>query len=117
MIAGIIFTKLKNYLPHYFTDSLSLAKNYILLVRLTCYGEGASTLNRAEALVLLKELVAEDLVDPSFVHISLKTPGHYQIQIKCDYNRNELMAFIKKNNLAIKEDTEQKYLVIYRPAK
>jgi hypothetical protein len=72
-------------------------------------------LDRKEALALLKELVAQDLVDPSYINISKRIPNQYQIQIKCDYNRKELMAFAKKNNLTLAEDKEQKYSIIYRP--
>ncbi len=72
-------------------------------------------MDRAEAIKLLKDLVAQDLVDPSYINISKTIPKHYQIKIKCDYNRKELMAFAKKNNLTIREDKEQKYSVIYRP--
>jgi hypothetical protein len=70
--------------------------------------------NRAEAMTLLKELVAQDLVDPSYVNISKRTTNHYQIQLKCDYNRKEIVAFAKKNNLVFEEDKEKKYIVIYR---
>ena len=62
---------------------------------------------------MLKELVANDLVDPSYVHISERVPNHYQIQIKSNYSRNEIIEFAKKKELTINEDKEQKYLVIY----
>ena len=67
-----------------------------------------------QAIAMLKELVANDLVDPSYVHFSERVPNHFQIQIKCNYRRNEIIEFAKKNQLTIKEDKEQKYLVIYK---
>ena len=72
-------------------------------------------MNRLEAMSMLKDLVANNLVDPSYVHICLREPNHYQIQIKSNYNRAEIEEYAKKHNLTIQEDTEQKYLVIYKP--
>jgi hypothetical protein len=71
-------------------------------------------LDRKEAIAILRELAAEDLVDPSYLHITERIPSHYQIQIKCNYRRDEIVEFAKKNQLTIKEDKEQKYLVIYK---
>jgi len=64
---------------------------------------------------MLKELVAEDLVDPSHISIGLRIPEHYQIQIKSDYNRKRLEEFAKAHKLAVTEDKEGKYLRIYKP--
>jgi hypothetical protein len=41
--------------------------------------------------------------------------SHYQIQIKCDYNKEEIEKHAKKHGLTIEEDKERKYLVIYKP--
>ena len=71
-------------------------------------------MDRKEAMAMLKELVDNDLVEPTYVHISLRIPEHYQIQIKCNYNRNEICEFAKKKQLTIKEDKEKKFLVIYK---
>jgi hypothetical protein len=65
-------------------------------------------------MTMLKELVSKDLVEPSFVHISESTPDHYQIQIKCDYNKTEIEEYAKKHGLTIREDKERKYLVIFK---
>jgi hypothetical protein len=65
-------------------------------------------------MAMLKELVSKDLVEPSFVHISERIPDHYQIQIKCDYNKTEIEEHAKKHGLTIREDKERKYLVIFK---
>lgn len=72
-------------------------------------------LDRLQAMAMLKELVAKNLVDPSYVHISERSPNHYQIQIKCDYDKQGIEAHAKKHGLTITEDKERKYLVIYKP--
>ena len=64
---------------------------------------------------MLKELVANDLVEPSYVHIHQKTFDNYQIQIKCDYKRLEIEAYAKEHGLTIEEDKERKYLLIFKP--
>ena len=71
-------------------------------------------MDRTQAMALLKELVANDLVDPSYVSIMQTKPNHYQLKIKSNYNKR-IEEFAKDNNLAIEEDKEQKYLVIYKP--
>ena len=71
-------------------------------------------LDRTQAMALLKELVANNLVEPTYVHVSLKKLDDYQIQIKCDYN-NQLEVFAKKHGLTIIEDKERKYLTIFKP--
>jgi hypothetical protein len=63
---------------------------------------------------LLKELVSEDLVEPSYIHVLERVPKHFQVKIKCNYRRNEIIEFAKTRVLTIKEDKEQKFLVIYK---
>ena len=73
-------------------------------------------LNRLEAMAMLKELVAGNLVNPDYVNIIRReNNSHYQIQIKCDYNKEEIEKHAKKHGLTIEEDKERKYLVIYKP--
>ena len=72
-------------------------------------------LDRLEAMAMLKELVANNLVEPSYVHICLRKPNHYQIQLKCDYNKAQIEKHAKKHGWTIEEDKERKYLVIYKP--
>ena len=69
-------------------------------------------MDRQQAMSILWELVGNDLVDPSYVHICERTPNNYQIQIKTKYNRNQLDAYALKNNLMIEEDKAERYLVI-----
>lgn len=70
-------------------------------------------MDRLEAIALLKELVANNLVEPTYVHVSLRKPDHYQIQIKCNYNK-DIDSFAQKHGLIIEEDREKKYLVIFK---
>ena len=66
-------------------------------------------------MAMLKELVANNLVEPSYVHISQKILDQFQIQIKSDYNREGIEEYAKKHGLTIEEDKEKKYLLIFKP--
>jgi len=65
-------------------------------------------------MAMLKELVNSDLVEPSYVSMVQVDSKKYQIQIKCDYNKQQIEAYAKKHGLTITEDTERKYLVIFK---
>lgn len=74
-------------------------------------------MNRLEAMAMLKELVTNNLVEPSYVSISERKPKDYQIQIKCDYNKEEIEKYAKKYGLTIEGDKEKKYLLIFKQQK
>ncbi len=71
-------------------------------------------LDRVEAISLLKELIAVNLVEPSFVHVLQRTPNHYQIQIKSNY-KSEIEEYAKQFGLTIEEDETKQYLLIFKP--
>jgi hypothetical protein len=66
-------------------------------------------------MALLRELVADDLVNPNYVSIYQVNPNSFQLQIKCDYNKEQIEAHAKKHGLTIKEDKDRKYLLIFKP--
>ena len=72
-------------------------------------------MDRKEAMAMLKGLVDNDLVEPSYVSMVEAKPNYYQIQIKCDYNKAQIEAYAEKNGLKITEDNKRKYLVIFKP--
>ena len=71
------------------------------------------SLNRAEAIATLKELISEDLIDPSYLGICSADPSHCQIQIRSN-NKKALEKHASKQGLTIVEDKEQEYLIIYK---
>ena len=71
-------------------------------------------LNRLEAMAMLKDLMDNNLVDPSYVSIGKRSPTDYQIQIKCDYMKLEIESYAKKHGLTIIEDKEREFLVIFK---
>jgi len=59
-------------------------------------------MKRAEAIGLLKELVTEQLIQPSLVYIDRRSPDIYQLQIKGNYNLQEIEMLVK-DRFALKE--------------
>jgi len=73
------------------------------------------SLDRLQAMAMLKELVDNDLVESSYVSTVWSKPNHFQIQVKCDYNRIEIERHANKQGLTIIEDKESKYSTIFKP--
>jgi hypothetical protein len=63
-------------------------------------------LDRLQAMAMLKELVDNDLVEPSYVSTVQAKPNYFQIQIKCDYNKMEIETHTKNHGLTLIEDKE-----------
>jgi hypothetical protein len=56
-------------------------------------------MNRKEAITLLSELGANQLVCPSFVILELVEAGSYQLKIRGNYNLHEIGNFLKSRFL------------------
>lgn len=53
-------------------------------------------MKRIEAVGLLKELVAEQLIQPSLVIIQEKSTERFQLQIKGNYDFQQIEMFVKE---------------------
>ena len=69
-------------------------------------------MERAEAVALLKELVAEQLIQPSLVLIEQRSPDRYQLQVKGNYDLQEIEMFVK-NRFSLEE--YRGYLIFDKP--
>jgi hypothetical protein len=69
-------------------------------------------MKRTEAVALLKELGAEELIRPSLVLIEKRSSDGYQLQIKGDYNFQEIEMFVK-NRFFLEES--KGYLIFDKP--
>jgi hypothetical protein len=58
-------------------------------------------MKRHEAIALLKELGAENLLLPSSVLIEQRTPDRYQLCFKGDYDIFQISKFLHKYNLEV----------------
>ena len=52
-------------------------------------------IKRTEAVNLLKELVAGQIIQPSLALIEQRKPDSYQLHVKGDYNFQEVEMFVK----------------------
>jgi hypothetical protein len=68
-------------------------------------------LDRKKAVALLKELVTEQLLQPSLVLIEKRKPDRYQLQIKGDYDRKQIGMFLENRGFSLEENED--YLVIF----
>ena len=69
-------------------------------------------MKRTEAVALLKELGAEQLIQPSSVLIEQRSSDGYQLRIKGDYNFQEIEMFVKDRFFL--EETKG-YLIFDKP--
>ena len=68
-------------------------------------------MKREEAVGLLKELGAEQLIYPSLVLIQQRTPGKYELDMKGAFVYHEIEAFLKNRGLSCEENKD--YLTIF----
>jgi hypothetical protein len=69
-------------------------------------------MNRKEAITLLSELGANQLVCPSFVILEQRKTENYQLKMKGIFNFIEITNFLK-NRFSIEEIKD--FLIIYNP--
>jgi hypothetical protein len=72
-------------------------------------------LKREEAVTLLKELIGNGLIETTWLSIEQRKPNKYQLSFKGNYQSPLLDPLLKKLNLAIEENKEKDYLVIFKP--
>ena len=70
-------------------------------------------MDRKEAVVLLKELGAEHLVQPLMVLVEQRNPNSCQLKIKGDYDRELIEEFLKNRGFSYEENKD--YLIIFKP--
>ena len=72
-------------------------------------------LDRAEAVSLLKELISLHLVQPSLISIEKNNRGTFSLIMKVDGDLQGIRKLIAEKNLAIEEDEEKGYFIIFEP--
>jgi hypothetical protein len=68
---------------------------------------------RKEAISFLKELVENDLVLAFMVDIQRRTPNHYQLRIKGNYEPIGIRKLIKDRGFSY--EVKQDMLVVFKP--
>jgi hypothetical protein len=70
-------------------------------------------MKKEEAIVLLNELGANNLVNPKLVLIEHNEPDRYRLQIRGDYDRSAIALFVRKRALLCKMNNN--YLTVSKP--
>ena len=70
-------------------------------------------MKKEEAIALLTELGANQLVNPNLVLLEQREPDKYGLQIRGDYNRQSIVTFLRKRHLSFKMNND--YLIIFKP--
>jgi len=70
-------------------------------------------MNRKEAITLLSELGANQFLNPNLVLLEKREPERYRLQIRGDYNRPSIVAFLKKRHLSFEMSND--YLIVFKP--
>ena len=68
---------------------------------------------RAQAIALLKELVANGLIDTAWVSIEERKQGSFELRIKMNCNLGPLDTFLQKRNLKLEENKQKGWLAIW----
>ena len=70
-------------------------------------------MDRVQAMTLLKELIALDLVDPSsFVNLQEDNHGEFTLMIKGDYDTQPIRQFVAEKGLTLTVNKEKGYCII-----
>jgi hypothetical protein len=70
-------------------------------------------LQRKEAIVVLRQLIEQRIVLPSWVSVEKNEHGGFNLKLKIDCDVESLRLFVAERNLAVRE--EQEYCVIFKP--
>ena len=88
-----------------------MLKRYIVYQSVSCTGD--VHLNRAEAVALLKELISLNLIQPSLISVEKNASGGFSLIMKVDGDLQGMRQLIAEKNLAMEEDEEKGYCIIF----
>ena len=72
-------------------------------------------MDRAEAVIVFKELLEQNIAQPSFITLSKNERGKYDLLVKGNCDTVALRAFLAGRNLIVSQDKEKNTCRIYRP--
>ncbi len=70
-------------------------------------------MNRREAIALLSEFSANQFLNPNLVLLEKREPDRYRLQIRGDYNRQSIVACLRKKHLS--SEMSNDYLIVFKP--
>jgi len=69
---------------------------------------------REQAVAILKELIAADLIHPMWMAIGERKLNHYELRFKGEINQVPIHEFLQKRNLELEQNKEKDYFAIYK---
>jgi hypothetical protein len=72
-------------------------------------------LDRHEAVALIKELIGLNLVQPHFISLRENSHAKYDLVVVGNCSSLVLKNFLAQKNLAIKDDSNKGFCVIFKP--
>jgi hypothetical protein len=101
----------------FFSGSLgtlySFHEKMLYIISAPKFFRGTYTLDRSEAVLLLKELINLNLIQPALISIEKNKLGTFSLKMKADGNLQSIKQFIVGKNLDLSE--EKGYFVISTP--
>ena len=67
---------------------------------------------RAQAIAVLKELVANGLIDMAWVSIEERKPNSFELKVKGNCDCSLIEPFLQKHDLELEENKEKSWLII-----
>jgi hypothetical protein len=68
-----------------------------------------------QTVALVKELVGNTLIQTNWLSIDKRKPESYELKFKGDCEGYVLDTFLQKHNLAIEENKEKGFYIIFKP--
>jgi hypothetical protein len=72
-------------------------------------------MKRENAVALVKELVANNLIQTNWLSIDRRKVDSYELRFRGDCERLELDTFLQNRNLAMEENKEKGFCIIFKP--
>jgi hypothetical protein len=76
---------------------------------------GGLITRREQALALVKELVANNLIQTNWLSLEKRKPDSYELKFKGDCDHSLLSLFLQNHRLAIKANHEKGFCIIFKP--
>ena len=68
---------------------------------------------REQAVALLRELLANNLIRTNWALIEERTPNSYELKFNGTFERSLINPILQKHNLKIKKNKDKRYCVIF----
>jgi hypothetical protein len=72
-------------------------------------------MKRESAVALVKELVCNNLIQTSWLSIDRRKVDGYELRFRGDYEWPDLNVFLQNRNLAMEENKEKGFCIIFKP--